>query len=74
MLTERPRFIPFQALVSIRVLLISPCGLTVKVLHPNGMMPRILGLIPVSISYDVIEDDPGGPVVRLRQSTACSTR
>ena len=45
-------------------------GLTANARHPNGMMFMIRGLLPVSISYDVIFSS--GPLVRLRTSTAMS--
>ena len=47
-----------------------PRGLTANARQPNGMMFMTRGLLPVSISYDVIFSS--GPLVRLSTSTAMS--
>ena len=66
----RPRFMPFQAFAGMTVLAIMTDGFMAYVLQPNGMIDMTLGTMPVTISYDDFLE-PGGPVTRLRMSTAC---
>eukprot|EP00965_Chrysotila_dentata_P255491 6212241-Pleurochrysis_carterae.AAC.5 len=68
----RPRLTPTQARESMRDLSTAGLGLTANALHPKGMMPRMEGFSPVTISNDVWLP-PGGVDVRLRISTACWT-
>eukprot|EP00965_Chrysotila_dentata_P003646 119795-Pleurochrysis_carterae.AAC.1 len=48
----RPRLIPTQALGSMRVLETEVRGLTAYARQPKGMMPMIVGLSPVTSSYE----------------------
>eukprot|EP00965_Chrysotila_dentata_P257371 6212866-Pleurochrysis_carterae.AAC.4 len=66
----RPRLTPTHARESMRVLNTADFGLTAKALHPNGMMRKIEGFSPVTISNDVWVL-LGGVDVRLSMSTAC---
>eukprot|EP00965_Chrysotila_dentata_P163381 5396431-Pleurochrysis_carterae.AAC.3 len=66
----RPRLTPTQARVSIRDLSTVGLGLTAKALQSKGMIPRMEGFSPVTISNDVWLP-PGGVDVRFRMSTAC---
>eukprot|EP00965_Chrysotila_dentata_P157014 5187346-Pleurochrysis_carterae.AAC.1 len=47
-------------------------GLTANALQPKGMIPRMEGFSPVTISNDVWLP-PDGVDVRFRMSTACWT-
>ena len=62
---------PLQALDGMTVLASSTGGLMAYTLQPNGMIDMTFGTMPVAISYDDFLE-PGGPITRLRMSTACS--
>eukprot|EP00965_Chrysotila_dentata_P216654 6189503-Pleurochrysis_carterae.AAC.2 len=70
--TLRPRLIPTHARASIVVLEYATRGFTAYARQPKGSMLMMRGLIPVSSSYDDASV-LGGPLVRLRMSTALVT-
>eukprot|EP00965_Chrysotila_dentata_P244127 6205785-Pleurochrysis_carterae.AAC.2 len=63
---------PTHARESMRVFEYAERGLTAKARHPNRRMLMMRGFSLISISYDEALAF-GGPLVRLRMSTACDT-
>ena len=66
----RPKLTPTHDRGSMSVLEYCSRGFTANARQPKGMMFMTRGLLPVSISYDVILSS--GPLVRLSTSTAMS--